>query len=110
MIEKIHFAQNDGYFTMDEEKNQGMFAYYYPPSRKVVLNEIWRNKNGDLRLAYNKRKNLNVNILPSIAKDVIEMIGILAGIQKPSPSIPTEDAPPASVETLEKTIRDIGGV
>ena len=114
-IEKITLTGHNGYLAMDEDRNQGMFVFYYPPSKKVVMFEMWRKKNGDLKLAYNKRKNCNVNIQPTLAKEVMEIIGIVAGVkveETPKKPVETDEKPEVEVKSAEvdikKTIKDIG--
>jgi len=91
MIEKINLTGHDGYRVMDKEKKQGVFVFYYTPSKKVVLFELWENKQGDIKLAYNKRKNCNVNIQPAIAGEVMQVIGMVAGVRS-EPNPPKENA------------------
>ena len=108
MIEKLHYARNDGYLVTDEAKRQGNFIFYYPPSKKIVIYDVWYKKDV-LQLAYNKRKNCNANIHPSIAAEVMEVIGKLAGV-KSEVSQPTSDIKPrveARVE-LNKDIKKMG--
>ena len=80
MIEKIHWANNDGYLVTDQEKRQGNFIFYYPPSKKIVIYDAYYKKDV-LTPAYNKRKNCNANIHPSIAKEVMQVVGELAGVE-----------------------------
>ena len=61
-----------------------------------MLFELWKDKKGDLKPAYNKRKNLNVNIQPSLAKEVMEIIGTVAGVK-------VEKVPTKVVESSERT-------
>lgn len=89
MSERIHYAKNDGYLVMDKDKKQGNFIFYYPPSGKVVIFDVWENKKGDIKLAYNKRKNCNANILPSNAEEVLGIVAKLAGVEG-SPVTETE--------------------
>jgi len=81
MIEKLFYARNDGYLVTDVEKRQGNFIFYYPPSKKIVIYDVWYKKDV-LQLAYNKRKNCNANIHPSIAAEVMEVIAKLVGIDE----------------------------
>ena len=87
MMEWTHFANHDGWWVLDEEKKQGNFIFYYTPSGKVVIFDVWVNKHGDKQMAYNKRKNCNANILPSIAPEVIEAIGKVAGVTTEATSV-----------------------
>ena len=116
-IEKITLTGHNGYLAMDDERKQGIFVFYYPPSKKVVLFEVWRNKTGDLKFAYNKRKQCNVNIQPALAKEVMEIIGKVAGVELVVTDTTTKEeirahfekpeVEPAGVE-LKKTIDTIG--
>jgi len=92
-VEKIFYAKNDGYLVMDRDKKQGNFIFYYPPSGKVVIFDVWENKKGDIKLAYNKRKNCNANILPSNAEEVLKVMAKLAGV---------ENSPVVEIKEVEK--------
>jgi len=122
MIEKIHYARNDGYLVTDTEKRQGNFIFYYPPSKKIVIYDVWYKKDV-LQLAYNKRKNCNANIHPSIAAEVMEVIGKLAGVDefprgersvstketaKSEVSQPTSDIKVESKVELSRDIKNLG--
>ena len=108
MIEKITFVGHNGYLAMDEDSKQGIFAYYYPPSKKVVLFEVYIKKKGDMKLAYPGRHNLNVNIRPAIAKEVMEIIATVAGITSPTPD--KKAGVVTAGHDIRKDIKELGGV
>ena len=123
-IEKITLTGHNGYLAMDDERKQGIFVFYYPPSKKVVKFETYLKK-GDLKFAYNKRKQNNVNIQPTLVTEEMYVTGIIGGIisctfeefkealknigKKSEVSQPTSDKKPEVVTVdLKKTIDTIG--
>ena len=113
MIEELFYARNNGYLVTDVEKRQGNFIFYYAPSKKIVIYDVWYKKDV-LQLAYNKRKNCNANIHPSIAQEVMDTIGKLAGIDVKDKTIKTLvddgviDAKASGMFNLNKDIKKLG--
>ena len=113
MIEELFYARNNGYLVTDVEKRQGNFIFYYAPSKKIVIYDVWYKKDV-LQLAYNKRKNCNANIHPSIAQEVMDTIGKLAGIDTTGKTMQNlvddgvVDEKASNMFNMNKDIKNIG--
>lgn len=117
MIEKLTMAGHEGYVALNEEKRQGVFCWWNERFGKVVLYEIWRDKNGDTHMAYGRRKSKsgqcqkNINFIPVLAEEVIKIIGLVAGVEvspKAAQVSAVEDKAASADLKLKKDIRDLG--
>lgn len=115
-IEKMMLSGHNGYNALHEEKKQGMFCWYNKQFGKVVLYETWRNKHGDIKPAYGKRKSKggacqkNVNFIPELAEEIIEIIRLVSGVKGSEVSQSTSDKESAgsAEHDIKKTIKNIG--
>ncbi len=115
-IEKMNLAGHDGYNALNEEKKQGMFAWWNKQFGKVVLYETWCNKQGEIKPAYGKRKSKggmcqkNVNFIPELAEEIIKIIGMVSGVRVSEVRQPTSDIKPelSADHDIKTTICNIG--
>ena len=113
-IEKMMLSGHQGYNALNEKKNQGCFAWWNKQFGKVVLYETWRNKQGEIKPAYGKRKSKsgacqkNVNFIPELAEEIIEIIRLVSGVKGEQRLTAVVPAALSADHDIKRTIKDIG--
>ena len=110
-IEQLFFANNNGTVVLDEDKGQGNFIFYYAPSKKIVIYDVYLDKKNTLKMAFNRRKNTNANIQPSIIEEVTAVMLKIAGVKEESGVEDVEIPAPESARVdIAKALKDVGGI
>jgi len=108
-IEQLFFANNNGTVVLDEDKGQGNFIFYYAPSKKIVIYDVYLDKKNTLQMAFNRRKNTNANIQPSIIEEVTAVMLKIAGVKDESVEVEIP-APESARVDIAKALKDVGGI
>ncbi len=107
-VERQNLGKNDGVLIIDEEKRQGNFYFYFAKSDKIVIYDVYEDKNNTLQMSKNKRWNNNVNIPLTTLKEALETLAGLGGITPTKPQKKPVRKPEAAGVVLNKDISKIG--